>query len=108
MGGDLDVASVPGSGSTFVLALPGAAGADRDTVEAVLARATASEEVRLEERAVLNAIAESARSEPPVKLSRPKLVQGGGEGAPGSGNRRARLRTIDGTGSRPPGDPTPA
>jgi signal transduction histidine kinase len=102
MGGDLDVASVPGSGSTFVLALPGPAGATPDVIAATLSKAAAAEEVRLEERAVLRAIADSARAEPRVKLSRPKLVQGtAGAGQGGATQpRRTRLRSIDGMASR--------
>ena len=39
MGGDLDVASVVGRGSAFVLVLPGLAAAGREAVEAALVRA---------------------------------------------------------------------
>ena len=56
MGGDLDVASVPGSGSSFILALPGPTSVDRDVLGVALVRAIATEEIRLEERAVLRAI----------------------------------------------------
>jgi signal transduction histidine kinase len=102
MGGDLGVASVPGSGSTFVLALPGPAGGGADAVEAALAKAAAAEEVRLEERAVLRAIAASEASEPRGKMARPKLVSD--TAGPGTANgttpRRARLRSIDGMAPR--------
>jgi K+-sensing histidine kinase KdpD len=102
MGGDLGVASVPGTGSSFVLVLPGPVGAARDEVAEGLAAALGDEEVRLEERAVLRAMAQAPR---------PRLVSplpGDGQGraipqavgvvppAPG----RARLRSIDGRGSR--------
>jgi signal transduction histidine kinase len=56
MGGDLEVASVPGSGSAFILALPGPAPVETSAVAAALNRALAGEEIGLEERAVLRAI----------------------------------------------------
>ena len=56
MRGDLAVASVPGSGSTFLLALPGPAGVADDELAAALGQALAAEELALEERAVLRAI----------------------------------------------------
>jgi signal transduction histidine kinase len=58
MDGDLDVASVPGAGSAFVLVLPGAAGAASGAVADALERALAAEEAILEERAVRRSIAE--------------------------------------------------
>jgi signal transduction histidine kinase len=57
MGGDLDVASVPGSGSAFVLVLPGPAPAPDTALAATLERVLGAEEQRLEERAVLRALA---------------------------------------------------
>jgi signal transduction histidine kinase len=57
MGGDLDVASVPGSGSSFVLVLPGPAAVPAAVLAATLERALAAEEQTLEERAVLAAMA---------------------------------------------------
>ena len=62
MGGDLDVASVPGSGSSFVLALPGPAPIDASAVDATLARVLVAEEIVLEERAVLRAMQVAGRS----------------------------------------------
>jgi signal transduction histidine kinase len=55
MGGDLDVASVPGSGSAFVLVLPGPTTVGELAMAAALERAVAAEEQGLEERAVLRA-----------------------------------------------------
>jgi signal transduction histidine kinase len=56
MRGDLGVASVAGTGSTFVLALPGAADHDGATVAAGLAAVLDTEELALEEQAVLVAL----------------------------------------------------
>jgi histidine kinase/DNA gyrase B/HSP90-like ATPase len=56
MHGELDVASVPGAGSTFVLVLPGPADVDDAVVEAAMAEALEREEVALEERLVRQAI----------------------------------------------------
>ena len=57
MGGDLDVASVPGAGSAFVLVLPGPAGADPNAIAATLAETLLEEEKHLEQEAVRRAIA---------------------------------------------------
>ena len=65
MGGDLEVASVPGSGSAFVLALPGPAAIEATVVSAALARALTANEVGLEERAVLRAMALAGRGARP-------------------------------------------
>jgi signal transduction histidine kinase len=88
MGGDLDVASVPGAGSTFILAMPGPAGADEELVERTLGAAVANEEQRLEERAVLRAIdAHGLRHRPPPSA----------EARPTPAGRRPALRAIAGT-----------
>ena len=52
MDGDLDVASVPGAGSAFVLVLPGPAEASAEVIGAALDRALDREEQGLEERLV--------------------------------------------------------
>ena len=57
MNGDLDVASVPGGGSSFVLVLPGPAAVDPLIVRSVLVRALEQEEAALEEQLVRDAIA---------------------------------------------------
>jgi hypothetical protein len=98
MGGDLDVASVPGSGSAFVLVLAGPAAVDQAAISTTLERALASEEVGLEERAVLRAIGGRVR---------------GGEPGDGDGNG-PNFRVLDGGQGRParrienprPGNPT--
>ena len=56
MGGDLVVASVPEAGSTFLLALPGPTSVAPDVVSETLARVLVTEELALEERAVLHAL----------------------------------------------------
>jgi len=84
MGGDLDVASVPGSGSSFILALPGPTAVDPDVLAVALVRAIATEEIRLEERAVLRAIRASEWEPRPMPIPMtgrrpghgPTLVQG--------------------------------
>ncbi|HEU0235559.1 MAG TPA: HAMP domain-containing sensor histidine kinase [Candidatus Limnocylindrales bacterium] len=112
MGGDLDVASVPGSGSSFVLALPGPAKVDPDVVRAVLDRAVAAEEIRLEEAAVLRALQVAGHAVPRPRLVRmPEPVGGGAprdeglsrgaSGTPRAARERSvRLRAIDGIGPR--------
>lgn len=62
MAGALGVASVVGSGSSFVLALPAIAGPEPELVAASLARALEAEEQELEERAVLRAIRGEVRA----------------------------------------------
>ena len=56
MHGDLGAASVEGTGSTFVLALPGAAERDRGSIGAALAAVLEAEELALEEQAVAAAL----------------------------------------------------
>jgi signal transduction histidine kinase len=120
MGGDLDVASVSGSGSTFILALPGPVPVDELTLSSILGRAVATEDVRLEERAVLHAIQTAGRFTSPLPTPRalpsPRTVEApplatpqsdadpGGPrlvGAPGSPARTFRLGVIEGAARRP-------
>lgn len=61
MGGDIDVASVPGSGSSFVVGLPAAAEVGRAAVTTAIATALDREEAALEERAILAAIRAGGR-----------------------------------------------
>jgi signal transduction histidine kinase len=63
MGGDLDVASVPGSGSAFVLVLPGPTAVPAAAIAAALEHGLSSEEQALEEQAVLRALAASSGPE---------------------------------------------
>ncbi len=56
MHGDLGAASVAGTGSTFVLALPGAADRDHESIAAILETILETEELALEERSVVAAL----------------------------------------------------
>ena len=103
MGGDLDVASVPGSGSAFVLVLGGPAGASQEALAEALAGAIRAEEVRLEERAVLRArpaVPVAATVPGPVhrpRHDRPGLLVPSGAGArvlESLVERRPRLRSL--------------
>lgn len=91
MGGDLDVASVPGAGSAFILALAGPAAIEQGVIAAALDRALVAEEVGLEERTVLRAISGRHRGE----------SGDGDSGGPslrlldGSGQGRAAKRSRD-------------
>lgn len=102
MGGDLAVTSVPDSGSSFVLVLPGPGQIGDETIGAVLERALADEEVLLEEGAVLRAIRSSGR---PVGLITPPREPGKLPPPPEPGSIPVRLRSIEGALSRtdPPG-----
>jgi signal transduction histidine kinase len=62
MSGDLDVASVKDSGSSFVLALPGPAEVDLEILRASLEAALNAEEMRLEEAAVIRAMRAAQRA----------------------------------------------
>ena len=102
MAGDLDVASVPGSGSSFVLVLPGPADASPDDVRAALATALEREELGLEERVVRRAI-DAMRADhfdDRDADSRPEPT-GGRSRRAGAG----RLRALPSIG---PGERTPA
>ena len=60
MNGELDLASVPGSGSAFILALPGPAAVDPVLLHSILSDAVAREEVLLHERAVRRGVPSGA------------------------------------------------
>ena len=120
MGGELDVASVPGFGSSFVVVLPGPAGASDDEVEAVVTRVLPAEEQALEERAVLRALELAGRDMPtllrPVPAPEPATDDGVPPPAdtpvrparPATARRRPRLRALDGGVGRAPTRPSPA
>jgi len=65
MGGDIAVASVPGSGSSFVVGLPAADDVPRHAVAAAVATAVDQEEAELEERTIIAAIRAGVRGAAP-------------------------------------------
>jgi signal transduction histidine kinase len=99
MGGDLDVASVPGSGSAFVLVLAGPAAIEPEVIAEALERALIAEEVGLEERAVLRAMGKRPRGGTPVEEDGTgpnlRVLDGGGQ-----------ARSADPGGDARPGGPT--
>jgi signal transduction histidine kinase len=99
MSGNLAVASVQESGSSFVLVLPGPAEGGDGLIESVLERALADEELLLEEAAVLRAIRSAGR---PVALETPPADQTATSSRPEQEPtiRPVRLRAIDGALSR--------
>ncbi|MBA2372753.1 MAG: HAMP domain-containing histidine kinase, partial [Chloroflexi bacterium] len=97
MGGDLDVASVAGSGSSFVLAMPGPRPVENEQLATALRMALAAEKVMLEERALVRGASATGRAEQP----RPSLRHEGGRGvdsgpddAPKGGRARVSRRTA--------------
>jgi signal transduction histidine kinase len=68
MAGDLDVASVPGAGSAFVLALPGPAEVGAAVIEVALRRALAEETLALEDRVLRRRIADRLPADPADRL----------------------------------------
>jgi signal transduction histidine kinase len=112
MGGELDVASVPRVGSSFVLALPGTTPVSADDLADTLRRTIAAEEARLDERGMrrrlqaLERVGDGPRDRPAaVHASAPAPADAA---APAEGRpigRAVHLRAIDGgagpMGSRP-------
>jgi len=90
MGGDLDVASVAGAGSAFVLVLPGVADTHPTVIQAALAESLEREELLLEERIVRRAMAGG---------SPPDGSDAGSDGEVEGANEARQLVPID------PGDP---
>jgi signal transduction histidine kinase len=97
MGGDLDVASVPGSGSAFVLAMPGPTPVEGGTIVEALERTVAAEEIGLEERAVLRALQAGGRT----VLPHPSLVHRASEVPLDDGATAAPSRLTAGSARRP-------
>ena len=96
MDGDLDVASVLGAGSAFVLVLPGPADVDRLTIETALARALDREEAALEERIVRRALRgpERGRDDDVDRVDDDDVDDGGGEGGSVRRAGAGRLRAL--------------
>jgi hypothetical protein len=97
MGGDLDVASVPGAGSSFLLVLPGPSAAGDEMIGSTLAARVALEEVRLEEHALirrLGAAVGGADLHRPRGAARPTI---GRSSEPTSHPGRPRLRLLSAT-----------
>jgi len=81
MGGDLDVASLPEVGSSFVLVMPGPVGADPTVIADTLRQALAAESERLNDRALrragAKASAETARDRDEHRNGGPPDSRGG-------------------------------
>ena len=109
---------VSGSGSAFILALPGALPVDAAVIAETLDRALAMEEIRLEERAVLRAIQGSGRiggtMTPPRALPIHRRADADGASTSGEASgvgprpveprtagRTVRFGVIDGSAGRP-------
>jgi signal transduction histidine kinase len=88
MDGDLAVASVPGGGSAFVLALPGPATVEPGIVAGVLEATLLEEETALDERVVRRALAAAGREVSAAGLLRPLGRESARAGEPG------RLRAL--------------
>jgi signal transduction histidine kinase len=101
MDGDLDVASVPGAGSSFVLVLPGPANVAPEVLASALDRALAHEEEELEDRLLRRMVAAGrSRMAPAGEADAPDAA---GVAARRPGN--ARLHALP---TLRPETPTPA
>jgi signal transduction histidine kinase len=102
MGGDLDVASVPRAGSSFVLVLPGPTPVDAATIAAILDRTLVAEETRLEEQGMLRRLQVLGREAAVIRASPPSptMHRAGSGGSSSVG--RAKLERLPGrtVGSR--------
>jgi signal transduction histidine kinase len=106
MDGDLEVASHPGTGSAFVLVLPGPAAVDPDQVREGLRRALADETRRLDELAVLRTAGRSRAVTEDRAEQRTKPASAAEQpAAPTAADRTGRLRALPGSRSE---DPAPA
>ena len=104
MDGDLDVASVPGAGSAFVLVLPGPADVAPEVLAAALDRALAREEEGLEDRLLRRMVAAGRnRVSPAGSADAAEATDAEGVAARRSGD--ARLHALP---TLRPETPTPA
>jgi signal transduction histidine kinase len=81
MGGDLDVASLPEVGSSFVLVMPGPVGADPAVIADTLRQALAAESERLNDRALRRAGAKAS-----AETARDREQRNGGPADPRGGS----------------------
>ncbi len=96
MDGDLGLASVPGEGSTFVLALPGPVAVDPEVVREALRARVEREEATLESRAVVRRLQTAAAA-----AGRSRLAAAGGRALEGE---RPVLRLVPRPVRLPGGD----
>jgi signal transduction histidine kinase len=96
MAGDLDVASAPGGGSSFVLVLPGPAPVEPGAIVATLEATLLEEERALDERVVRRALAAAGREVSAAGMLRP-IPGGGGRrtGEPGRLHALPPIQTDD-------------
>jgi signal transduction histidine kinase len=101
MDGDLDVASVPGAGSSFVLVLPGPASVAPEVLASALDRALAHEEEELEDRLLRRMVAAGRSRMAPAGEADVPDAAGAAARRPGN----ARLHALP---TLRPETPTPA
>ena len=81
MNGDLEVASVRGAGSAFVLVLPGPTPVESADISAALTRALREQEVELDERGVLRSLGWAKETRRRTRLALVPGTQGGSSDA---------------------------
>jgi chemotaxis protein histidine kinase CheA len=106
MAGDLDVASVPGGGSSFVLVLPGPTPVEPGAIVETLEATLLEEEAALDERVVRRVIAAAGREVSAGGLLRP--VPGGGVRWAGEPVRLRALSPVPDDDATSYGPPDPS